>query len=324
MLYNLLKNVFDLGVNMIDIYITKDGKLEQIDTPEVGSWINVSNPTAEEREILLQEFNLVPDFLEDALDEEESPRVEIENGQTLTLVNIPVKSDEENEFYITIPLAIIVSKQYIMTICLEEENFLDRFIKKHIKGFYTQFKTRFILHVLGAISNEYLRTLRVLDKLTDRYEKNLYDSVANKELLDMLKIEKSLVYFSTSLRNNQIVLDRLHKTETIKNYPEDEDLLEDVITDNKQAIEMCTIYANLMSSTMETYASIISNNQNDTMKSLTIITLIMSVPTIVGGLYGMNVLLPLRDHPHMFWILLLVMAVSSGLLIYILRRIKML
>ena len=305
---------------MIKYYVSKENRVTEISQAQPGSWIHIENPTQEEKQILLNKYEIDDYFLEGVLDKEEVSRTEIDEGKTYFIVSIPIRSELEREFYTTIPLGIVIAKDYVMTISLDSEKLLTPFIDNRVKNFQTNYKTRFILRVLLSISNLYIRDLRNLRNLADEYEDQLYTSVENNELMEMLQIEKSLVYFSTALRSNQLVLERLLKTDSLKRYPEDDELLEDAITENRQALEMCKVYTNLMSSTVETFASIISNNQNTSMKQLTLITIFMSLPSIVSGLYGMNVLLPFADHPYAFWILIVIILALSMALIFILRK----
>lgn len=305
---------------MIKYYVSKENRVTEISQAQPGSWIHIENPTHEEKQILLNKYEIDDYFLEGVLDKEEVSRTEIDEGKTYFIVSIPIRSDIEREFYTTIPLGIVIAKDYVMTISLDSEKLLTPFIDNRVKNFQTNYKTRFILRVLLSISNLYIRDLRNLRNLADEYEDQLYTSVENNELMEMLQIEKSLVYFSTALRSNQLVLERLLKTDSLKRYPEDDELLEDAITENRQALEMCKVYTNLMSSTVETFASIISNNQNTSMKQLTLITIFMSLPSIVSGLYGMNVLMPFADHPYAFWILIVIILALSMALIFILRK----
>ena len=309
---------------MIDFYITREKELVKLEDFESGAWINVVAPNEEEKALLVNEYSVDATLLEDALDPEESPRYEYEDDKIFIIINVPIKSKDNDEFYETIPLAILPLKNCIITVCLSDDTVLDKFLKGKTKDFYTQYKTRFILQILQNTSNEYLRNLKILEKLSDRITSNVKDSIENKELLSLLKIEKSLVYFATSLRGNEKVLERLLRHHLIKDYPEDSDLLEDVITDNKQALEMTSLYTDILSSTMDTYASIISNNQNDAMKILTSITFVMSIPTIVSGIWGMNVWVPMQDKPFGFLILMGVIVLLTVLVAYLLRKLRML
>ena len=198
------------------------------------------------------------------------------------------------------------------------------FAQSRVKGFYTYKKTRFILQILYRNSTRYLQYLRQIDKKTTAVENQLEKTLRNQELMQLMRLEKSLVFFATSLKSNENVLERLLRSDLIRRFPEDEDLLEDVIVENKQAIEMCTIYRDILSSTMDGFSSVISNNANDTMKVLTSLTLVLSIPTLIASIWGMNVAVPFEHNAWGFWALLGVSLVASIISIIILSRRKML
>jgi magnesium transporter len=202
--------------------------------------------------------------------------------------------------YSTLPLGIVLNDDYIVTVCLQENNIIDDFFEQKIKTFYTYKKTRFILQILLRIDKYYLSFLKQIDKASKNIETILMKSTRNKELIDMLALEKSLVFFSTSLKSNQTTLEKMMKLKEMKKYPEDEDLLEDVIIENSQAIEMTNIYRDILTNTMDAFASIISNNLNVVMKILTSITIVMAVPTIIASFFGMNVPMPWGNFPWAF------------------------
>ena len=267
------------------------------------------DPTRDELEYVEETTQVQPDFLRAALDEEESSRTETEMGQTLVIVDIPfADSNGEIAMYTTIPLGLIAMKDYFFTVCLEDDTFLDDFKSNRVKNFFTQFKTRFILQILYRNATKYLQYLRQIEKASNRLEEQIFKSQKNRELMQMLRLEKSLVYFSTSLRANAVVLEQLMRSSNIKNYPEDQDILEDVIIENKQAIEMSNIYSSILTSTTEAFASIVSNNQNNVMKVLTSVTLVMN-SEIMAGLFGMNVKLPLTELPYAFWVIIIMIIV---------------
>ena len=269
---------------------TVDGAIHQVDEPVDGCWIALTNPTATEIFELSEQFQIEVDDLRAPLDEEERSRIEVEDNYTLILVDIPmIEERNEKDWYGTIPLGIIVTDKVIFTICLEDTQVLTRFMEGRVRNFYTYMKTRFILQILYRNASMYLRYLRIIDKKSEQVEEKLHRSTRNQELIELLELEKSLVYFTTSLRSNEVVLEKLLKVDTIKKYPEDTELLEDVIIENKQAIEMANIYSGILSGTMDAFASVISNNLNIVMKVLSIITIVMSIPTIVFSAYGMNV-----------------------------------
>lgn len=306
---------------MLEIFKTVNNTVERLNAIEAGCWINLVDPTRDELEYVESSIQVLPVFLRAALDEEEASRIESENGQTLVIVDIPTAaSSEHNAVYTTIPLGIISMKDYFVTVCLEEDIFLEDFRNNRIKEFYTQFKTRFILQILYRNATKYLQYLRQIEKASNRLEEGMFRSLKNKELMQLLRLEKSLVYFSTSLRANGIVLERMMRHAQIKNYPEDEELLEDVIIENKQAIEMSNIYSSILTSTTEAFAGIISNNQNNVMKILTSVTLVMVIPEIIAGLFGMNVQVPMGDTPYAFWIIIGLIVMLCLMLILFLNK----
>lgn len=313
---------------MLEILKTVDNRVETLEEFEAGCWINVAEPTAKELAYLREQFAIEEEFIRAAMDLEESPHIDSEEEQILIMVDIPIVEKENGEagmLYTTIPLAIILLKKCIITLCREADTFLEDFKENRIKGFFTQYKTRFILQLLYRNSTKYLQYLRLIDKTATRKEKDMRHSITNKELLDFMRLEKSLVYLSSSLHSNGVLLERLMRHPQIASYPEDEELLEDVIIENRQAIEMAKLYSSILTPTTETFASIISNNQNDVMKILTTVTIVMVIPQIIGGFMGMNVRLPLsEDSPYSFWIILGASILISLLVTWYLWRKKML
>ncbi|HPZ08015.1 MAG TPA: magnesium transporter CorA family protein [Candidatus Eremiobacteraeota bacterium] len=292
-----------------------------------GSWINIFNPTEQEIIRLSHYTNLSIEFIKSTLDEEERPRIDSENGYSLILIHIPVEnSTKDPEIYKTIPLGILISEQNIITICLQDNSIIRNFIEGKVKTFYTFKKTRFLFQLLYKISIYYLQYLRNIDKISDKIEKELHKSLRNQELIELFGLEKTLVYFSTSLKGNEIVLGKIlkFKFSHIKMYPDDTDLLEDVITETKQAIDMTKIYTNILRSTRDAYASMISNNLNVVMKFLAAITIILAIPTMISSFFGMNVVVPLPTHPHGFIIIIIGSLVLSIIGIIILWRKNML
>ena len=275
---------------MIRIFRTIDGSVHQISEAQEGSWIALTDPTATEILEISEKYNIDADDLRAPLDEEERSRIEVEDNYTLILVDIPVTEERnDKDWYITIPLSIIVTDEMIFTVCLEDSPILSAFMDGRVRNFYTYKRTRFILQILYKNASMFLHYLRIIDKKSEMVETKLHKSQRNQELIELLELEKSLVYFTTSLRANEVVLEKLLKVDRIKQYPEDEDLLEDVIVENKQAIEMANIYSGVLSGTMDAFASVISNNQNIVMKFLAIVTMVMSIPTMIFSAYGMNV-----------------------------------
>lgn len=295
---------------MMTFYKTVDNRITEIEQPEAGCWVNVVCPTKEEIHYLLEELKLDSDFVNAALDEEESSRIEREDDQLLILVDLPVseKQEDDSMLYYTMPMAIITTEEYLITMSLREHVIMSEIASGMVKNVQTQMKTRFLLMVLLRVAARYLVYLKQIDKITGLAEKKLHKSMRNQELIQLMDIEKSLVYFSTSLKSNEITLEKILRGRIIKLYEEDEDLLEDVIIEVKQAIEMCNIYSGILSGTMDAFASIISNNLNIVMKILTSLTIIMTIPTMISSFYGMNVDgLPL---PHFWFPLALSMGVT--------------
>lgn len=304
---------------MIEIFKTVNNELVSTDDFEEGIWVNMKNPTEDEINKVSAALKVETDFLKAALDEEERARIESDDGQTLIIVDTPIIEKEgQMNLYTTIPLAMIIIKHAIITVCLKEDTLLTDFKNNKVKSFLTQFKTRFVLQILYKNSTRYLQYLKHIDKTSNKIEQDLHKSMKNKELIQMLKLEKSLVFFSTALKSNEVVLEKLTKFEYIKNYPEDTELLEDVIIENKQAIEMSNIYSSILSGTMDAFASIISNNLNIVMKFLTSVTIVMAIPTMISSFFGMNVAIPLAT-PSAFWIVMgisLVLCTVTGFTLY--------
>lgn len=288
---------------MLNILKTTPGGLERLQEFEAGAWVDLVSPTQEELERVAAALAIPLPFLQGPLDREEKSRIDIEDELDLVhvIIDIPVIERSGGEQgYDTIPLGILLHPDFVVTTCLQPNPILGDFERGAVKSFATYKKTRFLLQILLKVSSFYLRYLKRIDRETDRIERELRASQKNEELFDLLTLEKALVYFSTSLRSNEAVLQRIIRTKEIRMYEEDEELLEDVITENKQAIEMTEIYSNILSSMMDAFASVISNNLNIVMKLLTSITIIVALPTMVASFYGMNVGLPLADSPHAF------------------------
>ena len=260
---------------MLEFYKTFEDGTRKIQEPEPGCWINAIAPTEEERNYLIEQIGVLPEFVKSSLDEEESSHMDYDDDfrQLLIIFDYP-------------------SAEYVVTISLYENWSILEMSQGRIKGMDTRLKTRFFLLLALRISQRFLICLRQIDRLSSRAETRLHQSVENDELIEMLGLEKSLVYFSTSLKSDEVTLNKIMRGKQIQLYEEDEDLLEDVMIEIHQAIEMCNIYSNTMAGTMDTFASIISNNMNIVMNKLTVITIVMAIPNIIFGFYGMNVQLP--------------------------------
>ncbi|OPJ61056.1 magnesium transporter CorA family protein [Clostridium oryzae] len=278
---------------MINIYKSYDGQsnsLQEIENIEAGCWINIVAPTNQELSFISKKTNVPLEFLRAPLDDEETSRLETEDNNVLVIVDIPFTEMEDNSLtYDSYPLAIIHTEKEIITVCLKNSKILTDFIDGKVRSFFTFKRSRFILQILYRVATYYLLYLRQIDKKSLMFEKKLHKSMRNRELILLLSLEKSLVYFSTSLKSNEITLEKMLKLEFITRYEEDKDVLEDVIIENKQAIEMANIYSNILSGTMDAFASVISTNLNIVMKLLASVTIVMSIPNMISGLFGMNV-----------------------------------
>lgn len=303
---------------MIQIYksIGEDNpSLKMLDNIEQGCWINLIAPSDEELILISKKTNVPLSYLKAPLDDEETSRIDSEDNCLLVIVDIPFTEMEDNSLtYDTYPLGIIHTEKQIITVCLKNSRILTDFTNDKVKSFFTFKKSRFILQILNKVSSSYLLYLRQIDKKSLMIEKRLHKSMKNRELIQLHSLEKSLVYFSTSLKANEITLEKMLKLDIIQKYSEDKDVLEDVIIENKQAIEMTEIYSNILASTMDFFASVISNNLNIVMKVLASVTILMAIPTLIGGIWGMNFAkMPLINNPYGFEITLVItLALTFG------------
>lgn len=315
---------------MLKIYNTniETDKLEEIKEFQKGAWINLINPSENEIKKVCESIQIQEDFIRDALDYEEKARIDQEedDNTTLLIVDVPIiEKNEENDIYTTMPLGMIVVRDdYFITVSLKRNKIIEEFEKRKIKNFQTYKKTRFIFQILYLNSSYYLHYLKQINKETEIAEYILKNSMKNKELLKLLSLEKGLVYFTTSLKSNEIVMEKTMRGKIIKLYEDDEDILEDAITENRQAIEMAQIYSNILNGTMDAYASIISNNLNGVMKFLTSITIVLAVPTMISSFWGMNVGLPFQDSPIGFVVMIFISVVLTLIVTWWLKKKDML
>ena len=292
-----------------------------------GNWINMIDPTEQEIEEVCENLNIEQDFIRYSLDYEEKARVDIEDdGTILFIIDIPIIEKENDiEVYTTMPVGIIfVRDEYIVTVSLKENDIISKIEKIVGRRISTYKKSQFLFQIFYENSSAFLNMLKVVNKKTETIEKTLKKSLKNEELLKMLSLEKSLVYITTSLKSNEIVMEKTLRGKIIKLYEEDEDLLEDAIVENKQAIEMSKIYSDILNETMDMYASIISNNINDVMKFLTSITIILAIPTLVASLWGMNVPVPFQTYEHGFLALMGIASVVTIIAMIWLKKRNML
>ena len=306
---------------MLKIYKSLDsGPLQELTlkTLESGAWINIVDPTPYELKVVGNLTEVEPDFLRSALDDEERSHIDIEDDNVMILTNVPVVRDTGS--YDTLPLAIIVTEEYIITVCLEETPVLSYFNEKTARMFRTFKKTRFLFQILYRTATFYLRYLRQISNQSDEIESKLRHSMNNQEILKLLELQKALTFFNASLRSNGAVLDKLMRLRTttsmqpmLKYYEEDEDLLEDVIIENKQAREMVEMYSKIMGRLADTFSSIISNNLNQVMKFLAAITILLAIPTVISSFFGMNVPVPMSESPYAFTYIFVIAGIVAGI-----------
>ena len=275
---------------MISYYTSVDNCICKIDDAQPGCWVNVIDPEPEEIYILRKQFGVDEEYIRSSLDDEESARIENENGDVFLIYDVPYAEREENDIvYYTMPVGIIVKPQYIISVALKDNPVIMDFAQGVVKNVKTSFKTNFVLQMLFRMSTRFLQYLKQIDKHSYNLEIRLRQTMKNQELIQLLGLQKSLVYFQTSLKSNRAMLEKMLRGKYIKLYEEDEDLLEDVLIELKQAIEMTDMYTSVLGGTMEACASVISNNLNISMKFLAVLTIILSIPTIVFSFYGMNI-----------------------------------
>lgn len=297
---------------MITSFKDNQNGLIQVTEPTSGCWINIIDPTLEEISNI-QALGIPRDYITYSLDMDERARSERENGDTLIILRIPYfQGNNVDVPYTTIPLGIILTQHYLITVCQSDNEIIRAFANGHVKKLSTVKKQQFVLRILLTTANKYLHYLREINKIVDYLEDQLQQSTRNKELLDLLKYQKSLTYFTTALKSNELMMERLQRSQIFNAFPEDIELLEDVLTENRQAIEMTNIASNILSSMMDAFASIISNNQNAIMKFLASVTIVLSLPTMIASFFGMNIHLPFEDHAMAFLMILALSFVISG------------
>ena len=297
---------------MLTIHKTVDGKMQKLDAIQENCWINLTYPSEDELNTVASALDLEPSFLRAALDEEESSRIDSEDDQTLIIIDVPWMEQQNAVVYSTFPMGIILAQKNIITVTLKETPILKDFQDGLIKAADTGKRTQFILYILLQAAKRYLQYLKQIDKIYNYMERQLYKSQRNKELTQLLDLTKSLVYFSTSLKANEVSLEKILRGRIVPLYEEDHDLLEDVLIEVRQAIEMANTYSTIISNAMDAFSNIISNNLNGIMKVLTSLTILLEVANMVYSFYGMNVLgLPFDQ---LWWFPL---GLSAGILVII-------
>jgi len=310
---------------LMQIYKTK--KEQELPITEItgvlgeSTWIRLFEPSEDELAIIAEKCVIPPEFLKAALDEEERPRIDAEDDVVLIVMDIPVTTEfEEIKTLTTHPLGVIITRDYIVTVCSRKAQMLDDFVSGKVRHFTTAKRTRFMFQIFYRNASYYLNHLRQIERSISRIEIELHRSMKNEELFQMMELEKSLIYFSTSLKSNEAVLERILRSKPLTMYEDDAEFLEDVIIENKQAMEMSQIYLHILNGMTQAFATIISNNLNIVMKFLASVTIIIAVPTMIASFYGMNVLnLPLSDQPLAFQTIFgisVMISVAMGILMW--------
>ncbi|MCD6489952.1 MAG: magnesium transporter CorA family protein [Thermodesulfobacterium sp.] len=316
---------------MFRIYKSEKGLLVPAEKPSPHTWVCLFNPSEEEISYIEQKFQILPEFLRDPLDEEERPRIEREENQILIILRVPeVVSRGLFIKYETIPIGIILTEKNVITVCLKDHPIFEELIAlvNKSKAFDLTRPVYFILNFIMAVTTLYIKLLRQIDKTLEEYEEEIFRSIENEEILKMLSIEKTLTYFNTSLQGNDTVLIKIQSGRYIRLTEEEIELLEDVQIENKQAIEMTKVFLNIVAGTMDAYTSVISNNLNLIMKFLASIAIILSIPTIIYSMYGMNIPLPFQElppfkgSPHAFYFINILTVFLCVLLFVVLRKKK--
>ncbi len=301
---------------MFKIYNTniENNLTSEVKEIKKGCWINMVSPSETEIKEVCEQTGIADDFIRYALDYEEKARIDIEDdGTILFIIDVPViEKEQDSEIYTTMPVGLIVVRDdYFITVSLKKNRIIGNLEREINKKITTYKKSRFIFQFFYENASVFLKLLKQINKETEVAESILKKTLRNKELLKLLNLEKSLVYFTTSLKANEVVMEKTLRGKIIKLYDEDEDLLEDAIIENKQAIEMSKIYSDILNGTMDAYASIISNNLNGVMKTLTSLTVILAIPTLIASLWGMNVPVPFQDNNLGFPILIAMVIVVT-------------
>lgn len=309
---------------MIQYFFNQEGHTLEISKPINGVWVNLLPPLKEEEFKELSDSLDIPiEFLRDSLDIDERPRFEKEDNTRFLVIKTPTENNSFNEsdaYYITIPICIILTHTQIVTV----NSFDNAAIKKFLNTFQNRHpdkKNMMVLKIIEKVIQNFMEYLKEINQKTNQYEQQLYDSNRNEELLNLMRIQKSLVYFITALRTNEMMLIKMSRTNFLGLNEEEKDYLEDLLVDISQALEMSNIYTNILSSTMDAFASIINNNMNTVMKRLTSITMIISIPTLVASVFGMNVAIPYQHSMHAFYIPVIISLLFSILLtVYFVKK----
>jgi magnesium transporter len=304
--------------------MTDNRVIHELDETRDGAWIMLTNPTVEELQTIAANHEIDIADVRAALDDEESSRIDLEDGYTLILVDIPTTEiRHETRSYTTIPLGILLTQTNIITVCTEDTPILMHFIDRRVREFSTKKKMRFVYQILYRTAATYQSTLRIIDKKRTELEEDLGNRTEDKDLIELHELESTLVYFATSLRANGAVLDRLSRYKRLEQFPEDMELLEDVIVENRQAVEMTSIYRDILNGTRELFSSLLDNRLNNVMKYLTSLTLVLAIPTIISGFFGMNVPVPLANARSGFALICIGTTIVCLFILWILKKKRM-
>ncbi len=313
---------------MIRYFRTDNQTIHELEKIDDGAWVQMIDPTMEESKKIAEILDVDIEDVQAALDEEESSRIELQDGYTLILVDIPTTEiRHEKQLYTTIPLGIILTQDIVVTICTEDTPVLQNFVRGRVREFSTKKKLRFVYQILYRTAAMYQSDLRIIDKKRTQIEGRVGKNTEDADLIELHELESTLVYFATSLRANGVVLDRLTRYKRLEQFPEDTELLDDVIVENRQAIEMTSIYRDIINGTRELMSSVIDNRLNNVMKYLTSITIVMAIPTVISGIYGMNVderWMPFSDTPHGFLLICVITLLICLITLWVLKKKKML
>jgi len=309
---------------MIEIFRYGNHGLERVKNLEEKCWVNLIAPTSEEIKAVGDKFSVPGDFLTDALDADERARVESEADSDIIILRIPSFEENSEIPFTTMPIGLILPKnsETVISVCSKNNKVVSDFITGKGKPFKIKDRMDFVLYFFLKTTHLYLNDLKEINRRTSAIEYELHQSIKNEELIKLLNLEKCLVYFTTSLKSNDIVMERLQKTKILPFDFIDADIIEDILIDNKQAIEMANIYSNILSGMMDAFASVISNNLNIVMKFLTGISIILMIPTLIASIYGMNIPLPFQHSPHAFLIAISFSLIFSvaGIMFFIRRK----
>ncbi len=304
---------------MIQYFKNTNHQTVAIDNPESAVWVNVLPPLKQEEFTeLSHSMNIPVDFLKDSLDIDERSRYEIDDNVKLIVIKTPTENNSFNlsdAFYITIPICIILTNKQIVTV----NSFENEAIKKFLNSFQHRNPDKMnmmVLKIFEKITSNFQDYLKEINQRRNGLEQKLYDSNRNEELLQLMRIQKSFVYFITALRSNELLMMKIKRTNILGLTEDETDFLEDLIVETSQALEMANTYTNILNSTLDAFASIISNNQNEVLKRLTTLTIFLSVPILIASIYGMNVPIPYKDTHYAFWVPVILSIVILGLAVW--------